>query len=571
MTIDDSRRLTGPNFYLDGAGAIMDVLGEGLIFEAALGFWPQHVKALLEAIGWDTSTVMIRRFGYGASLAFGGPIDALYAATEINEHAWETAIGTATAGIAPDPLDKLNELEKLISEERNPKLIALERAAAEHNITFLWDDDEASIGLGSGSKTWAVDQLPSPEDVDWSYHHDIPVALITGTNGKSTTARLLGSILRAAGKTPGLTSSDYIAIGTEILDRGDYSGTGGARMAMRDQRVDVGVLEVARGGILRRGLGVPKAAAVAVTNVAADHLGEYGIETVADLAETKFVVAKALGPGGALVTNADNTYCRKEANRLAESLLERGTSVCWTSPNPENPLVRDALLNDGYACTVIDRHLAYVADGSWKKIVAVEDLPITFGGRATYNVRNSLTALGLAKALRVDDEAIARGMKSFESTPENNPGRGNMFDVGGAQVLVDFAHNEHALSAIAESIAQLPANRRLVLVGQAGDRTDDEMRDMALAAARLGADRYIVVDMPGYLRGREPGEVPGFIKEVLLDEGIPESAISIKADPLTGTRLALDWAEPGDFLLLLSLTQREACITLIRNRIASYD
>ena len=177
MTIDDSRRLTGPNLYLDGAGAIMDVHGEDVAFDSALEFWSQHIKALLEAVGWGESKIAVRCFSYGASLAFEGPIDALYAATEINEAAWEAAWGTATAGIAPDPLAKLSDLKKLIAEERNPGLIALEKAAEEHGLTFLWDDDEASIGLGTGSKTWPVDQLPSPDDVDWSAHHDIPVAL----------------------------------------------------------------------------------------------------------------------------------------------------------------------------------------------------------------------------------------------------------------------------------------------------------------------------------------------------------------------------------------------------------
>ncbi|MDX1438948.1 MAG: Mur ligase family protein [Rubricoccaceae bacterium] len=569
MIVEDSRRLTGPNLYLDGAGAIMDVHGEGIVFDSALEFWAQHILVLLKAVGWTGSVTSVRRFSYGASLAFSGPIDALYAGTEINEAAWEAAVGTATAGIPPDPLTKLSELKKLIAEERNPALLALERATMEHDLTFLWDDDYASIGLGNGSKTWAVDKLPAPDGVDWALHHDIPVALITGTNGKSTTARLLGSILRAAGKTPGLTSTDYIAVGDEILDRGDYSGPGGARTAMRDQRVDAGVLEVARGGILRRGLGVPTASAAAVTNVAADHLGDYGIESVADLAQAKFVVAKALREGGVLVTNADNTFCRKEVNRLAESLKKRGATVCWTSPNPENPLIAEAGQTDGRACSVIDGELAYSENDSWKPVVSAAELPVTFGGRATYNIRNCLTALGLAKALGIEDEAIEKGLRSFESDPETNPGRGNLFDVQGAQILIDFAHNEHALSAIAESITRIPAKRRLVLMGQAGDRTDDEVRGLTRAAAMLNADRYVLVDMPNYLRGKETGEVPAFINSVLLNEGIPDSSIVFEADPINGTRHALDWAQPGDFLLLLSLTQREECIALIRERIAS--
>lgn len=568
MKIDDSRRLTGANLYLDEAGAILDVSGDGLIFDSTLEFWAGHTQLILRALKWSDSEIHIRRFTNGASLAFSGPIDALYAATEVNEYALKTAEKTATAGIAPDPLAELPRLKGLIEEERNPRLLSLESAALERGVTFLWDDDFASVGLGSGSETWPVDQLPSPEKVDWESRHDVPVVMITGTNGKSTTARLMGSILRAANKTPGLTSTDYIAVGTEILDRGDYSGTGGARTAMRDKRVDVGVLEVARGGILRRGLGVPEARAVAVTNVAADHLGEYGIETVADLTQAKFVVAKALQEGGVLVTNADNTYCHKEVNRLAESLRKRGATCCWTSPNSENPLIIESVKENRLTCSIIDGALSYFDNDQWVPVVGVDEVPITVGGLATYNVRNCLTALGLAKALNIQDRHIAEGLRTFESTPENNPGRGNSFEVQGARVLIDFAHNEHALSAIVESVKKFDAARRLVLMGQAGDRTDEEVRGLTRAAAQLKADRYVLVDMPQYLRGKARGEVPAFIKQVLLDEGIDESRIVFEADPITGTRNALNWSEQGDFLLLLTLTQREECIALVREQMA---
>ncbi|MEL6617021.1 MAG: Mur ligase family protein, partial [Bacteroidota bacterium] len=376
--------------------------------------WERHLRPLCREIGWrEPRATAVRIYDGGVSLAFEAPIDMLYAATEINE----TAVGAAIASLGGDAaaaLDGVGEMslpEDLILsrlDELNDRLLAIERAADARGHVFLWDDDEASVGLGTGSVTWPVSALPSPEAVDWDAVHGIPTCIITGTNGKSTTSRMMSAIVRASGAVPGATSTDGVMVGDEWVERGDYSGPGGARTALRDRRVEVGVLEVARGGILRRGLGLPQATAVAVTNVDEDHLGDYGINTVPQLAEVKFVVAKALASGGALVTNYDDAHCRREVERIAGPLAQRGAHLVWTGLSPE-------ALPDGPAVSVVDGWVVRRAGsgGGWIRVVEVAEIPSAMGGAAKYNVRNALTACGLAHALGLDGGAIARGLMAF--------------------------------------------------------------------------------------------------------------------------------------------------------------
>ncbi len=195
----------------------------------------------------------------------------------------------------------------------------MQAAAARHHVPFLWDDDEVSVGFGKTAITWPADQLPEPESVDWQAIGSIPLGIVTGTNGKSTTVRLSAEILAAAGLSAGITSTDYIRVGEEILDRGDYSGPGGARTLLRHPRSEAVVLEVARGGLLRRGIGVEHADAALITNVAEDHMGEYGINTVAEMAEAKFIVRRALVTDAPLILNADDP----ESVRMAATLQQQ--------------------------------------------------------------------------------------------------------------------------------------------------------------------------------------------------------------------------------------------------------
>ena len=312
MEVRDSRRLTGPNILTDGPGAVLDIAFEAeddaADSAAAIDAWRRWLRRILTAVGWEDARDFDRTFPGGASLAFRAPIDALYAATEVNEWAWEAAGIELDGAATPDLDEAVERLRRTIADEVSPKLLALRDAAREHDVAFLSDDDHTSVGLGAGSRTWPVDGLPDPEQVPWDEIYDIKVGLVTGTNGKTTTVRLLGAIIRAAGAVPGLSSTDWIAAGDDILDRGDYSGPGGARRVLRDPRVECAILETARGGMLRRGLAVDASDVALITNVAEDHLGEFGIHDLDALAACKFIVAKG---ARRLVLNADDPVARR--------------------------------------------------------------------------------------------------------------------------------------------------------------------------------------------------------------------------------------------------------------------
>ena len=557
--LEDSRRLTGPNLLLDGPGAVVDVALPEAQAAAAVEVWTMQARALLEAVGWGDAALAARRYTGGASLAFSAPIDALYAATEVNETAWEAAVAVLTGSALVDLHERAPDLARRIAGERNPALLALRHAADAYGIRFLSDDDEASVGSGAGAHTWSIDALPDPADVDWTAAHDVPVALVTGTNGKSTTVRLAASILQAAGRTPGSTSTDFIRVGDDTLDTGDYSGPGGGRTVLRDRRVEAAVLEVARGGILRRGLAVRRVEAAVVTNIARDHLGEYGIFDLDGLAEAKLVVAKALTGGGTLILNADDPLLVRHARRL-------DVPICWFGLDADNPTVRDALDAGGRACFVDDGRIVWASGTERTPVAAVESMPVTLGGAARHNVANSLAAAALTRALGVAVPHVAAGLQALRGDADDNPGRGNLFEIDGARVVLDFAHNVAGVEAIVETLRQVPARRRLVLLGQAGDRTDDDVRALTRAAAAWGPDRVVVCEFVDYLRGRPAGEVPAVIRDELRRLGVPEAAIVDAGDGPEGARTALDWAEPGDVLLLLAHSKRDEVLALLRAR-----
>jgi hypothetical protein len=310
VEIRDSRRLTGPNLLWERPGAVLDVACPPDRLEQLVQAWREQAQRMLDALEWSGEELAVRLFSGGANLALSAPVDVLYAATEVNEWAFAAARAQWDGPPCPPLEEEATRLRQVIRQERNPALLRLRHAARENRVAFLSDDEQASVGLGAGSLTFPVDGLPDPDGIDWSAVHDIPVALITGTNGKSTSVRLLASMIRAAGRVPGLTSTDGIQVGEELVEAGDFSGPSGARAVLRHRQVEMAVLECARGGMLRRGLGVRRARTALVTNVGRDHLGEFGVADQKSLVETKLVVRRALGYSGTLILNAEDTALR---------------------------------------------------------------------------------------------------------------------------------------------------------------------------------------------------------------------------------------------------------------------
>lgn len=555
MKILDSRRLTGPNLLLPGPGAILDVeLHGGEPASAFVEAWLEQLTAILQAVGWNDAERAQRVHPHGVSLAFSAPIDALYAATEVNEWAFEAAQAVLEDRIAPDPARAAPRLRLIIDQEANPALIRLQQAAIERDVTMLWDDDQASVGLGTGSLTFPAREIPPPDAIDWDGVHDVPVALVTGTNGKTTTVRMLSAIAAHAGRSVGYTSTEGIVVAGEVVEPGDWSGPGGARRVLRDQRVDLAVLECARGGMLRRGLGVPRARVGVVTNVASDHLGEWGVEDLDALAEAKLIVARAAEQ---MVLNADDPLLVRHAGTVQRPLTWFTTGDA--SSHEASPVLQEAAskwwveggeIRAEVGCLVTDH------------VASVDEIPTTLSGAAQHNVANALAAAAAAFHLSSSNQDIAGGLRDFKS----NPGRLDRFSISGVEVLVDFAHNPHGLEALFTLVRRLPHKRWLVTLSHGGDRSQQDLEDYARTAAEAGPDRIIVKELRKYLRGREVGEIPEILIHALLAAGYEEARIDRADSEMESVRTALDWAQPGDLLLLLTLAEREAVVGYLKTQ-----
>jgi len=563
LNLTDSRRLTGANLYWDRPSALIDVSVDGPAGRVVQA-WQAAAARWLDAVGHADEQTCHRLFDGGASLLISAPIDALYSMCELNEVAWASTLHAFGQGPAPDPAEEVPRLNRLFDEESNPRLLELQREAHRRGLPFLWDDDEVSVGHGQFARIWPAQSLPPSGQVDWPEIGAVPLALVTGTNGKSTTVRMTAAIMNAAGFKAGLTSTDFIRVGDRLIDRGDYSGPGGARMLLRQPDVEMAVLEVARGGLLRRGLGVERANVAVITNVAEDHLGEYGIHSVAELIEAKFVVRRALGAEDTLVLNADDPGVAAYGGSLA-------ARIGWFSLDPENPRIDEARSGGGIACYLQNDWLVSVRGGHERRVLPAASVTAARGGIVRYNLSNALAAMSIAVILGIDDEAIRSGLVAFRGDEQDNPGRGNWFeqvaDGGQVRILVDFAHNEHGMRALADTVGRVGAERVILLLGQAGDRTDGEIAGLVRAACEMNPARLLVAELPGYERGRQAFEVRERICADALACGMDPSCIETFADPRTATQHALAHARPGDLLVLLALTQRQEALELVRDYI----
>lgn len=550
LTLDDVRRLTGPNLLWDKPSAIVDVFIDGVDKQHVVDCWQKWMRKFLLEFGWQGEQIDYRIHEEGANMVVSAPIDSLYTACELAELAWNCCASEMLENDLPDWSQRIKELTSALSEEVNPRLLELLSKSEQQKVSCLWDDDEFSLGLGASAEVWQISDLPKEGSIDWESYSDIPTAFITGTNGKSTSVRLAAEIAKAANINAGITSTDFIRVGEDIIDHGDYSGPGGARILLRDKRTEMAFMEVARGGLLRRGLPVNKVDAALITNVASDHLGQYGINNVDDLAQVKFIVAKALNDDGVLVVNADNDLVVKYAPLT-------GKTLCWFSLDEENPIIQQQLHNAGKAVFVRDGCLVYCDKGKSEVLGEVNQTSMTFNGTAIHNIQNALGVVGLCKALDLPVDAIAKGLTTFGSNPEDNPGRGNLYSVNGCKVIVDFAHNEHSMRAVVAMVNNIAANNRIAMFSHAGDRSDKEIQDLTYAITDLKAEHYIAAELENYLRGRKLGEIVTLVEQALRKKNIKKDRIHKMDDPLQGAKKALSLAQPGDVIVLFVLDQRE--------------
>jgi cyanophycin synthetase len=397
----------------------------------------------------------------------------------------------------------------------------------------------------------------------------LPIISISGTNGKTTTTRLIAHLLREGGKRVGATTSDGIVVGTTMIEPGDWTGFGGGQAILKRDDIDVAVLETARGGILLRGMGYESNEASVITNVSSDHMDLQGIHTLPELAEVKSVVARITKPDGWVTLNADDRYVAAIAPNV------RGHVAFFTLEGDRSTLVRRHLRGGGRAYVVRDGWIGEAEGDAWRPIATLASVPVVLGGVARHNVANVLAAVGGARAMGASLESVRNGLRSFVPTTDDSLGRLNIFRDEHRLVVVDFAHNEAGVAvlldvvdAIAKSLGT--GGRRAPIsgiVGLAGDRPDDTLRGVGKQVARR-VDRFVQKEMLHYLRGRTRESVLGEIRAGALEGGW-KGDIPVYGDEPEALGAELDRteaAEQPEVIFLLCHEDREGVYRLIADR-----
>ena len=424
----------------------------------------------------------------------------------------------------------------------------------------LRDRVEARVGEAEGSPPGLI------RDAD----RRLPIISISGTNGKTTTTRLIAHILREGGKRVGATTSDGIVVGTAMVEPGDWTGFGGGQSILERNDIDVAVLETARGGILLRGMGYESNEASVITNVSSDHMDLQGIHTLPELAEVKSVVARITKPDGWVTLNADDKYVAAIAARV------RGHVAFFTLQGDHSARVRRHLRGGGRAYLVRDGWIGEAEGDAWRPIATLASVPIVLGGVARHNVANVLAAVGGARAMGASLDSSAKALKSFVPTTDDSRGRLNIFRDEHRVVVIDFAHNEAGVAVlldVVDAIAKsqwVPTGSRAPIsgiVGLAGDRPDDTLRGVGrLVAQRV--DRFVQKEMLHYLRGRTRESVLGEIRAGAREGGW-KGDIPVYGDEPEALGAELDRtqsAEQPEVIFLLCHEDREGVYRLIAER-----
>ncbi|BFM38523.1 cyanophycin synthetase [Synechocystis sp. LKSZ1] len=474
----------------------------------------------------------------------------------------------STGGIAVDRTDEIHP-ENVWLMERVAKVIGLDICGIDvvtTDITKPVRDTEGVIVEVNAAPGFRMHVAPSrglPRNVaapvlDMLFPPGtpsrIPILAVTGTNGKTTTTRLIAHIYRQTGKTVGYTSTDAIYINEYLVEKGDNTGPYSAGIILRDPTVEVAVLETARGGILRSGLAFDTCDVGVVLNVAADHLGQGDINSIEQMARVKSVVAEVVNAQGYAVLNADDPLVTAMADNIK-------AKVAYFSMTPDNPIIQDHVRRDGIAAVYENGYLS-ILEGSWTlRIEQALQVPMTMGGMAPFMIANALAACLAAFVHGVDIEVIRQGIRTFRPSAEQTPGRMNLFNLGDYHALVDYAHNPAGYNAVGEFVRNWQG-QRLGVVGGPGDRRDEDLIELGQIAARV-FDRIIVKEDEDK-RGREPGEVADLIAKGIVQTrpDLPYETILSEVEAL---ETGLNTVEKQGLVVIFPESVSRA-ISVIKNR-----
>ena len=374
----------------------------------------------------------------------------------------------------------------------------------------------------------------------------VPIVAVTGTNGKTTTSRMIAHIMNVSGKTVGLTTTDGIYIdGTQIL-KGDMSGPTSARMVLKNPTIDYAVLETARGGILRSGLGFDRCNVGVVTNIAADHLGLKGIDSLNELARVKEVVVSSVLRDGVSVLNADNEYT------VGMTRVARG-EIIFFSMDEENPVIREHIRAKGRAVVLRQTRqgemITIIENRRETSLLLASQIPATMEGRIRVNIENAMAAAAAALADDVNLDYIRLGLRTFNNSFANTPGRFNLLDLGTKRVLMDYCHNVAGLESIADFVSRMDADRTVAVVSLPGDRSDGDMQAFGELAGKT-FDKIIIREDDN-TRGRAHGEIAELLRAAIETSGKNMDDVEIVIDEMEAAQRAVDISEKGDLVVLL--------------------
>ena len=375
----------------------------------------------------------------------------------------------------------------------------------------------------------------------------IPIGAITGTNGKTTTSRMLAHIMKSSGKIVGMTSTDGVYVDGKLTVKGDMTGPASAQMVLRDPSVDFAVMETARGGLVRSGLGYQRCDVSACLNVASDHLGMGGINTLEELAVVKRVVVETATD--TVVLNADDMHCLRMADFC------HATHICYVTMNSDHPLVKEHIRAGGRA-VVLEKAMngdmiTIYAKGLHMPVLWSHLIPATLEGKALYNVQNAMFACAMAYAFGLDLDNIRHGLRTFDSSFFQAPGRTNVYDEHPFKVILDYGHNPAAIAAMGDLVDRLDVHgRRIAVAAMPGDRRDEDIVDGAKALA--GHFDHYFLKPDDDRRGRGEMEVPNMLRDVLLQHGVSDSQITLVGSEVEAIDRGLETAQPGDLLVVFA-------------------
>lgn len=375
----------------------------------------------------------------------------------------------------------------------------------------------------------------------------IPIVAVTGTNGKTTTTRMIAHIMTGAGHTVGMTTTDGIYVKGIQIAADDMAGPVSAGMVLRNPRVDMAVLETARGGIVRSGLGFDRCNVAVVTNITPDHLGLKGVNTLEDMARVKSVVPRAVMPEGASVLNAENPWTVEMAS------VARG-EIIYFSMDETNPVVQEHLQRNGRAVVLRQTPrggmITLLDHRRETHILAAQEIPATLGERVRVNTANALAATAAAVGANISIATIRAALRTFSTAYWQTPGRFNLLTIEDRQVVVDYCHNVDGLRWIADFVERTPTPHSVGVIGMAGDRRDEDIRAFgALAGQTFGS---VLIKEDDDRRGRQPGEVANLLLSAVLESGLPPDRATIVLDEVEATHAAIDLAGPGGLVVTMA-------------------